>query len=71
MRITSLSLLGLCIALAACQHNVPLPAGVPATLDISRTLIAAEHAQWLAPLPLLSTAERLQVGGQRRAGDRP
>lgn len=62
MRITSLSLLGLCIALAACQHNVPLPAGVPATLDISRTLIAAEHAQWLAPLPLLSTAERLQVG---------
>lgn len=63
MRITSLPLLGLCIALAACQRSAPAQAGadVAAKVNISPALIATEHARLLAPLPFLAAAERLQI----------
>ncbi|TBU99131.1 phytase [Phytopseudomonas dryadis] len=64
MRMFKLSLLGLCVTLAACQSPAPekaLSAAAP-TVKIGRSPIATESTQWLAPLPSLSNAERLQIG---------
>lgn len=62
MRMFNLSLLGLCVALAACQRNTPQQAvaAVPA-VTVSKTLIASESTQWLTPLAFLARADRLQV----------
>lgn len=64
MRLFNLSLLGLCVALAACQSNTatqPVSAVVP-TLSINDALIETESTQWLAPQSFLANAERLQIG---------
>ncbi|MGG2399118.1 phytase [Pseudomonas sp. SH1-B] len=65
MRLFNLSLLGLCITLAACQSHDRQEAvlAVPSVV-LSETLIASENIQWLAPLPFLPGAERLQVSGK-------
>lgn len=65
MRLFNLSLLGLCVALAACQGKQPqqVVVATPA-LTISSTLIASESIQWLAPLPFMAGAERLQVSSK-------
>ncbi|MGE7990932.1 phytase [Pseudomonas sp. NPDC089554] len=62
MRIFHLSLLGLCVALAACQSNDGQePTAAKPTLTLSDKLIASENTQWLAPLQFLEGAQRLQV----------
>lgn len=65
MRFSNLSLLGLCITLAACQSHGPQEdvSAVP-NVVLSDALIASENTQWLAPLPFLPGAERLQVGAR-------
>ncbi len=61
MRILNLSLLGLCVALAACQGKQAQQAvSETPVLILSKTLIASESIQWLT-LPFLSSAERLQI----------
>ena len=65
MRFSNLSLLGLCITLAACQSHEPQEAVSAApNVVLSDALIASENTQWLAPLPFLPGAERLQVGAR-------
>ncbi len=66
MRMFNLSLLGLCVALAGCQGTPPKKASASAApvVTISETLIATESTQWLAPLPFLANAERLQVAAK-------
>lgn len=63
MRLFNFSLLALCVTLAGCQSIEPRKssASVP-ELKISKTLIATESTQWLAPLERLADAQRLQVG---------
>ncbi|SDI81150.1 3-phytase [Pseudomonas flavescens] len=64
MRMFNLSLLGLCVALAACQSSTatqPVLALAP-TLSINDALIETESTQWLAPQSFLANAERLQIG---------
>lgn len=65
MRLFNLSLLGLCVGLAACQSNEAqqVVSTAPA-LAISDSLIATENTQWLAPLPFLAKAERLLVSNK-------
>ena len=65
MRFSNLFLLGLCITLAACQSHEPQEAVSAApNVVLSDALIASENTQWLAPLPFLPGAERLQVGAR-------
>ena len=65
MRFLKPSLLGLCIALAACQSNeVPKAVAAAPVLTIQEQRIASENTQWLAPLPFLAGAERVQVAGK-------
>ncbi|VXC27528.1 3-phytase [Pseudomonas sp. 8Z] len=65
MRLFNLPLLGLCITLAACQSNeAPQAAAAAPALTISDHLIATENTQWLAPLPFLGGAERLQISAK-------
>ncbi|XXF09975.1 phytase [Pseudomonas sp. D2-3] len=62
MRLFNLSLLGLCVALAACQSGERrTPAVAAPTLTIGATVVATESTQWLAPLAFLADAQRLQV----------
>ncbi|MHC6226149.1 phytase [Pseudomonas sp. X10] len=58
MRMFTLSMLGLCTALA---H---LGASAAPSLTLSPALIDSEYTQWLAPLPFLKGAERLQVSAK-------
>lgn len=58
MRMFNLSMLGLCIALAQ-GAAVAAP-----SLAFKGQAVASEYSQWLAPLPFMHQAERLQVAAK-------
>ena len=66
MRLFNLSLLGLCLTLAGCQGQAwQIPAGsAAAVLTLGDTLSATQSTQWLASLPFMAGAERLQVASR-------